>query len=201
VTSVDLNNGKFTLESGNASNIYTTREISCFSFHTPPGNVLSALIGNGVPPGTAAGKELTGVPLGRASIGTYPFVPSLSSFNSDDCSQDSLDGDHYNEIQNWDSLQRIQTPDRCDSLCRFRRASATTPEGRQCLENSLDGERVCALHVPPSDADLFAKLCACPHACVAREPAMYQQNRRCTATTTNGEQCLARTMRASACFI
>jgi hypothetical protein len=44
VTDVDLMNGTFTLESGNSSNIYTTRKISCFSFHTPPNNVLSALI-------------------------------------------------------------------------------------------------------------------------------------------------------------
>jgi len=53
VTDVDLKNGTFTLESGNAGNIYTTRKISCFSFRTPPSNVLSALIGNGVPPRTA----------------------------------------------------------------------------------------------------------------------------------------------------
>jgi hypothetical protein len=49
VTDVDLKNSAFTLESGNASNIYTTRKISCFSFYTPPSNVLSALTGNGVP--------------------------------------------------------------------------------------------------------------------------------------------------------
>jgi len=53
VTDVDLKNGTFTLESGNAGNICTTRKISCFSFRTPPSNVLSALIGNGVPPRTA----------------------------------------------------------------------------------------------------------------------------------------------------
>lgn len=38
VTDVDLMNGTFTLESGNSSNIYTRRKISCFSFHTPPKN-------------------------------------------------------------------------------------------------------------------------------------------------------------------
>jgi len=32
VTDVDLINGTFTLESGNSSNMYTTRKISCFSF-------------------------------------------------------------------------------------------------------------------------------------------------------------------------
>jgi hypothetical protein len=123
VTSLDLENGTFTLESGNSSNIYTTREISCFSFHTPPSSVLSALIGNGVPPGTATGKELTSV--SRASIAAYPFVSALSSSNSDDCSQGSLDTDyqgsserdHYDEIQNGDRLQRIRAPARCDSLC------------------------------------------------------------------------------------
>ena len=48
VTGIDLRNGTFTLESGNSCNIYTKREISGFSFHTPPNNVLSALTGNGV---------------------------------------------------------------------------------------------------------------------------------------------------------
>jgi hypothetical protein len=48
VTGIDLTNSTFTLESGNSCNIYTTREISDFSFHRPPDNVLSALTGNGV---------------------------------------------------------------------------------------------------------------------------------------------------------
>lgn len=77
VTDVDLNNGTFTLESGNASNIYTTRKISCFSFHTPPNNVLSALIGNGVPSGSAVGGTITRLPLSRVSIGD-PFLSSSS---------------------------------------------------------------------------------------------------------------------------
>src|SRR5215469_18169774 len=61
VTDIDLKSGTFTLESGNSSNIYTPRKISCFSFHTPPKNVLSALTG------TAIGNALTGLPLSRAS--------------------------------------------------------------------------------------------------------------------------------------
>ena len=77
VTDVDLKSGTFTLESGNASNIYTTRKISCFSFHTPPNNVLSALIGNGVPSGSAAGGTITRLPLSRVSIGD-PFLSSSS---------------------------------------------------------------------------------------------------------------------------
>jgi hypothetical protein len=48
VTAIDLNNGRFTLESGNSCNIYTTREISDFSFHAPPNAVRSALTGDGV---------------------------------------------------------------------------------------------------------------------------------------------------------
>jgi hypothetical protein len=89
VTDVDLKNGTFTLESGNASNIYTARKISCFSFHTPPNSVLSALTGNGVR--TAIGNALTGLPLSRVSIGLYQFVPAISSSYPDDCSQGSLD--------------------------------------------------------------------------------------------------------------
>jgi hypothetical protein len=88
VTDADLKNGTFTLESGNSSNIYTTRKISCFSFHMPPNNVLSALTGNGVPSGTAIGDALTSLALSRASVGVYPFVPA-SSLDPDDCSQGS----------------------------------------------------------------------------------------------------------------
>jgi uncharacterized protein (TIGR02594 family) len=147
VTGVDLKNGTFTLESGNSSDIYTTREISCFSFHTPPNNVLSALIGNGVPPGTVIGKTLNGLPLSRASIGVYPFVSTISSPNSDDCSEDSLDTDYYDEIGNGGSLQRVQPSARCDSLCAcphacisrestmyrpYRRCTATA-KSKQCL--------------------------------------------------------------------
>jgi hypothetical protein len=97
VTDVDLMNGTFTLESGNSSNIYTTRKISCFSFRTPPGNVLSALIGNGVPSGTAIGNALTGLPLSRASIEVYAAVPATSSPEPDDCAQGSLDADNYGD--------------------------------------------------------------------------------------------------------
>ena len=94
VTDVDLKNGTFTLESGNSSNIYTPRKISCFSFHTPPNYVLSALTG------TAIGNALTGLKL--------MFVPTISSTDPDDCGQGSLDTDYYDEIQNDDSLQRGQ---------------------------------------------------------------------------------------------
>jgi hypothetical protein len=203
VTSLDLKNGTFTLESGNSSNIYTTREISCFSFHTPPSNVLSALIGNGVPPGTVAGKELTGLPVSRASIGAYPFVSALSSSNSDDCSQGSLDTDHqgsldrdhYDEIQNSDSLQRIQAPARCDSFRTFRHASATAAKGKQCLENNIDRERACVVHLPASDPDFSCRSAR------ARMPASpgNRPYRRCA--TAKSKQCLAWTVRASACFI
>jgi hypothetical protein len=173
VTDVDLKSGTFTLESGNSSNIYTTRKISCFSFHTPPNNVLSALIGNGVPSGTAIGNALTGLPLSRASIGVYPSVSAISSPGPDDCGQDSLDTDNDDEIQNDDSLQRVQAP-----------------------AHSLDGERVCALHLPPSDAPR-----SCPYARITRESTMYRPYRRCTAMTTKGKQCLAWRVRASVCFI
>jgi hypothetical protein len=168
VTDVDLKNGTFTLESGNSSNIYTTRKIGCFSFHTPPNNVLSALIGNGVPSETAIGNALTGLPLSRASIGVYAFVPAISSPDPDDC----LDTDNYDEIQNDDSLERIRAP-----------------------ANSFDGERICVLHLPASDAPRF-----CPYARITRESTMYRAHRRCTATT-KGKQCLAWSVRASACFI
>jgi CHAP domain len=126
VTDVDLNNGTFTLESGNSSDIYTTRKISCFSFHTPPNNVLSALIGNGVPSITPIGTALTGLPLSRDTR-IYPILPAISSpSDRDDCPQGSLNADHYDEIQNDDSSQR--------------------------------GQRVCVVHLPPSDAQRF-----CPY--------------------------------------
>ncbi len=101
VTDVDLMNGTFTLESGNSSNIYTTRKISCFSFHTPPDNVLSALIGNGVPSASAIGNALTGLPLSLASIEMYPSARGPSSPDPDDCGG-SLDRDNHGEIQNDD---------------------------------------------------------------------------------------------------
>ncbi len=86
VTAVDLQNDTFTLESGNSTNIYTTRKIRCFSFHTPPNSVLSALIGNGVASVTAIGNASTDPSLNRASIAAYPFVSASSSPTSDDCS-------------------------------------------------------------------------------------------------------------------
>ena len=170
VTGVDLKNDMFTLESGNAGNIYTIRKISCFSFHTPPNNVRSAL-GNGVPSGTAIGKALTGLPLSRASIGVYPFDPATSWPNPDDCSLGSVDQDNFDEMQNDGSLQWVRAP-----------------------ATSLDGERVCILHLPPSDALRF-----CPYA--RRESTMHRPYRRCTPTTTKAKQCLAWRGRASACFI
>jgi CHAP domain-containing protein len=127
VTDVDLTNGTFTLESGNSSDIYTTRKISCFSFHMPPHNVLSALNGNGVPFVTAIGNALTGLPLSPASIRVYPFGPATSPPDPDDCSQGSLDPDNYDD-QNDDSLQR-----------------------GQALATSIDFD----LHLPPSDAPRF----------------------------------------------
>jgi hypothetical protein len=123
VTGVDLNNGTFTLESGNASNIYTTRKISCFSFRSPPNDVVSALTGNGVPSETTIGNELTSLPLTRASIGGDPFVPAISSPDPDDCRQGTLDTDNYEEIR----------------------------------------ERVCVVHLPPSDPPRF-----CPYARMTR---------------------------------
>jgi hypothetical protein len=103
VTDVDLMNGTFILESGNSSNIYTTRKIGCFSFHTPPNNVLSALIGNGVPSATAIGNALTGLPLSRASMKVYPSASTIPSPDQDDCGQRSFDGVKYDEIRNDDS--------------------------------------------------------------------------------------------------
>jgi uncharacterized protein (TIGR02594 family) len=98
VTGVDRNNGTFTLESGNSSNIYTTRKIGCFSFHTPPNNVLSVLIGNGVPSVTAIdAASSTGLPLSRASMVVHPFVPAILSPEPDDCSPGSLDTGNYDE--------------------------------------------------------------------------------------------------------
>jgi hypothetical protein len=146
VTDVDLKNGTFTLESGNSSNIYTTRKISCFSFHTPPNNVSSALTGNGLPSVTAIGTALTSLPLSPAGIGFYPFVPAISSTDPDDCGQGSLDTDNYDEIQNDDSLERVRAP-----------------------ANSLGGERICVPHLPPSDAPQF-----CPYARMTRESNVYR---------------------------
>jgi hypothetical protein len=160
VTSVDLENDTFTLESGNAGSIYTRRKISCFSFHTPPNDVRSALNGSDFPFGTLIGTVLTGLPLSRASNGLYPFVPATSWADPNDCSQRSLDADNYDAL------------------------------------HSLDGKRVCALHLPPSDARRF-----CPYARMARESIMYRPYRRCTATTTKDEQCLAWRLRQPACFI
>ena len=171
VTDVDLKNGTFTLESGNSSNIYTPRKISCFSFHTPPKNVLSALTGNGVLSETAIGIALTGLPLSRASIGVHAFVPAISSPDPDDCSQGGLDADNYDEIQNDDSSQRVQAP-----------------------ATSLNFEWVCVLS--PSDAPRF-----CPYVRMTRESTMYRPYGRCTAMTTKGKQCLAWRVSASACFI
>jgi hypothetical protein len=95
VTGVDLKNDTFTLESGNSGNIYTTRKISGFSFHTPPNNVLSALTGDGGPSGTAIVCHSV-----APSIGVDPFVPAITSPNPEGCSQGSFDADHYDEIQN-----------------------------------------------------------------------------------------------------
>lgn len=179
VTGVDIKNDTFTLESGNSTNIYTIRKIRCFSFHTPPNNVLSALIGNGVPSETAIGNAPTDLPLNSAGIAVYPLVSAISSPDPDDCSQ-GLNTDHYGEIQNDDSLQQAPAR-RCDSLYSCRHASATTTRGKPCLENNLDSERACILHLPASDADFFATLSACPHACMMSESTTYRPYRYCTA--------------------
>jgi hypothetical protein len=136
VTDVDLKDGTFTLESGNSSSIYTTRGISCFSFRRPPNNVLSALTGNGVLSGTAIGNALNSLLLSRARISVHSFVTATSSPDPDDCSQGGLDQDDYDEEQNDDSSQRGRVPAR-----------------------KPDAERLCVVHLPPSDAPRF-----CPYA-------------------------------------
>jgi hypothetical protein len=137
VTAVDLENDAFTLESGNGGNIYTRRKISCFSFHTPPNHVLAALTGNGFQSGNAIGKALTGLPLTRASIRAYPFDPTISSADPNDCPQRSIDS--YDEIQSDDGSQGVQAP-----------------------ANRLVGESACVLHLPTSDPPRF-----CPNARVS----------------------------------
>ncbi|HTV38258.1 MAG TPA: CHAP domain-containing protein [Xanthobacteraceae bacterium] len=72
VTSIDLKNATFTLESGNSCNIYTTRTIDGFSFHTPPDNVLSALIGNGIYLEQSVRHSLACNSVGP-KIAVYPF--------------------------------------------------------------------------------------------------------------------------------
>lgn len=73
VTGIDLKNGTFTLESGNSCNIYTTREISSFSFHTPPHKVLSALTGNGVYLELSSVREAPACHSVAPRVGVYPF--------------------------------------------------------------------------------------------------------------------------------
>lgn len=92
VTDIDLEHATFTRESGNASNIYTTRKIGCFSFRTPPDTVLSALTGNGVPKGAAVADAPPGLMLGRASSTAAPLASAMSSA-ADDCSQEDVDAD------------------------------------------------------------------------------------------------------------
>jgi uncharacterized protein (TIGR02594 family) len=125
VTGIDRENDTFTLESGNGGNIYTTRRISCFSFHTPPDDVLTALTGHGFRSGAAIGKALTGLPLIRASFS--PSVPAIGGANPDDCGQGSLATDIYDAL-----LRRVQAP-----------------------ASSRDGERACVVHLASSDAPGF----------------------------------------------
>jgi uncharacterized protein (TIGR02594 family) len=94
VTGVDLKNGTFTLESGNSCNIYSTRKIGGFSFHTPPNKVLSALTAN-ASSGTAIACHSV-----APSIRVYPLVPAISAPHPDDCSQGGLATAQYDEIQN-----------------------------------------------------------------------------------------------------
>ena len=138
--------------------------------------MLSALIGNGIPSGTAISHALTGLPLIRASIGDYAFVPALSSPDPDDCG--SLDTE---EIQNNDNLQLVRTP-----------------------ANSSDGERVCVLHFPLSDAPRF-----CPYARMTREShraepwqkwTMFRPFHRCTAAMTKASNASWRVRASSARF-
>jgi hypothetical protein len=162
VTGVDRESGTFTLESGNGGNIYTTRKISCFSFHTPPNNVLSALNGNGVPSGTAIGNTLTGLLLRRAGI----EVPI-----PDDCSQGSLDADNNDERQNDD-----------DSL-RWVQALAKRLEGERVCELHLslsDAPQFCA------DEHVTESTMYRPHGRCA--PTM-TKGKQCLALRVRGSAC------------
>lgn len=73
VTGIDPKNGTFALESGNSCNIYTTREISGFSFHTPPDDVLSALTGNAVYLALQSIRHSLACHSAAPSIADHPF--------------------------------------------------------------------------------------------------------------------------------
>jgi CHAP domain len=164
VIGVDLENDTFTLESGNTSNIYTARKISCFTFHTPPGNVLSALTGNGFRSGTAIGRALTGLPLIRASFAAYPFGRARSS-DPDDCGQRSLDADY-----------------------------AATLQRMQALANGLDGKRACVVHLPSPDAPGFCSYARVTREASMSRPywgctATTTKGRQCLAWNVSGSAC------------
>jgi uncharacterized protein (TIGR02594 family) len=141
VTSVDLKTDTFTLESGNAGNIYTTRKISCFSFHTPPDTVVSAL--NGLRFGPAIASALTGQSLSHASAGPYPVMPAMSSAYFNDCSQRSPDD--FDEAGNDESLQWVPVS-----------------------TSNLDIKRACGLHLSSSDAPRFCPKARMTHATMHR---------------------------------
>jgi uncharacterized protein (TIGR02594 family) len=128
VTAVDPETDTFTLESGNASNVYTTRKISCYSFHTPPDTVVSALTGNGFRPAIAA--ALAGRAFSHAIAGPHPVVPAVSWASPNDCRQRGADD--FDEALNDDSLQQGKVS------ASYR-----------------DFGRACGLDLPPSDALRF----------------------------------------------
>lgn len=116
VTGVHPSDGTFTLESGNASSIYTTRKISCFSFHRPPDTVLSALIGNGIPAAAALARQSATDPA-----------------DADDCSPDSVDTDRLDGTRSAGGRRQVQARARAATASRPYRSCAAAPEtGRQC---------------------------------------------------------------------
>lgn len=129
VTGIHLNDGTFTLESGNASSIFTTRKISCFSFHRPPGRVLAALIGNGIPPEAAVGR-----PPGRVSIGADQSVSATGSPDRDDCGQQSADPQESADTESPHAAGSAGGPQRAQRACPFclGRESAAYRNARSC---------------------------------------------------------------------
>jgi uncharacterized protein (TIGR02594 family) len=167
VTSVDLKTDTFTLESGNAGNIYTTRRISCFSFQSPPDTVVSALTGLRLGPAIAA--ALTGQPLGHASAGLYPVMSAMSAAYLNDCSQRS--GDDYDEVGNDEILQWVQVS-----------------------TSNLEIRQACGLHLPPSDARRFCPNARMTHATMHRTyrrcAATTTKDKQCLASSGRVSACL-----------
>jgi uncharacterized protein (TIGR02594 family) len=164
VIGVDLANDTFTLESGNASNIYTKRKISCFSFHTPPSSVVSALTGNSFPFGTATLSDLH---LARANIEIGRPVLAISPAIPDDCREDDI---NTYETQNDDSLQRVQ------------RAA-----------DSLDRKRICEVPLASSHAPRFCPDTRMTRATIHRAyrlcTATTTKGNRCLASRVSASAC------------